>query len=59
FQFAQLPGWSNNPAKEFNAMLDKDWHANMPNYGDLAKPRTLDIMAALNRMRKSQFKPSN
>ena len=59
FQFAQLPGWSNNPAKEFNAMLDKDWHENMPNYGDLAKPRTLDIMAALNRMRKSQFKPSN
>ncbi|MFA0232688.1 hypothetical protein AB4491_27430, partial [Vibrio sp. 10N.261.45.A7] len=32
---------------------------NMPNYGDLAKPRTLDVMAALNRMRKSQFKPSN
>ncbi|MEZ9363039.1 P-loop domain-containing protein [Vibrio sp. 10N.286.49.E11] len=59
FQFAQTPGWSNNPAKEFNAILENEWHANMPNYGDLAKPRTLDVMAALNRMRKSQFKPSN
>ncbi|MGR5334343.1 P-loop domain-containing protein [Vibrio gigantis] len=59
FQFAQTPGWSNNPAKEFKAILENEWHANMPNYGDLAKPRTLDVMAALNRMRKSQFKPSN
>ncbi|MFA0098152.1 P-loop domain-containing protein [Vibrio splendidus] len=59
FQFAQTPGWSNNPAKEFSAILSDDWHVNMPNYGDLAKPRVLDVMAALNRMRKSQFKPSN
>ena len=59
FQFAQTPGWSNNPAKEFNTILENEWHANMPKYGDLAKPRTLDIMAALNRMRKSQFKPTN
>ncbi|MEZ8799985.1 P-loop domain-containing protein [Vibrio splendidus] len=59
FQFAQTPGWSNNPAKEFSAILSDEWHVNMPNYGDLAKPRVLDIMAALNRMRKSQFKPSN
>ncbi|WP_394250374.1 P-loop domain-containing protein [Vibrio profundi] len=58
FQFAQLPGWSNNPAKEMEALLDTEWHTKMPNYGDLAKPRTLDVMAALNRMRKSQFKPS-
>ncbi|HGF7526439.1 TPA: hypothetical protein AB5A73_001430, partial [Vibrio cholerae] len=28
----------------------------MPNHGDLAKPRILDAMAALNRMRKAQFK---
>ncbi|UOE82221.1 ABC-ATPase domain-containing protein [Vibrio splendidus] len=59
FQFAQTPGWSNNPAKEFSAILSDEWHVNMPNYGDLAKPRILDVMAALNRMRKSQFKPSN
>ncbi|MFA0305919.1 P-loop domain-containing protein [Vibrio splendidus] len=59
FQFAQTPGWSNNPANEFSAILSDEWHVNMPNYGDLAKPRVLDVMAALNRMRKSQFKPSN
>ncbi|MEZ9016285.1 P-loop domain-containing protein [Vibrio lentus] len=59
FQFAQTPGWSKNPAKEFSAILSDEWHVNMPNYGDLAKPRVLDVMAALNRMRKSQFKPSN
>ncbi|ARP40382.1 MULTISPECIES: ABC-ATPase domain-containing protein [Vibrio] len=59
FQFAQTPGWSNNPAKEFSAILSDEWHVNMPSYGDLAKPRVLDVMAALNRMRKSQFKPSN
>lgn len=59
FQFAQTPGWSNNPAKEFSAILSDEWHVNMPNYGDLAKPRVLDVMAALNRMRKSQFKPSS
>ncbi|WP_281629223.1 ABC-ATPase domain-containing protein [Vibrio sp. St2] len=59
FQLAQLPGWSNNPAKEIQQMLDGDWSKNMPNQGDLAKPRTIDAMAALNRMRKSQFKSAN
>ncbi|NOH61299.1 ABC-ATPase domain-containing protein [Vibrio sp. RE88] len=59
FQLAQLPGWSNNPAKEIQQMLEGDWSKNMPNQGDLAKPRTLDAMAALNRMRKSQFKSTN
>ncbi|WP_104041481.1 ABC-ATPase domain-containing protein [Vibrio hyugaensis] len=59
FQLAQLPGWCNNPAKEIDDMLVGEWHANLPKQGDLAKPRTLDVMAALNRMRKSQFKPTN
>ncbi|EEX31978.1 MULTISPECIES: ABC-ATPase domain-containing protein [Vibrio] len=59
FQLAKLPGWSNNPAKEIQQMLDGDWSKNMPNQGDLAKPRTIDAMAALNRMRKSQFKSAN
>ncbi|KJY87304.1 isopentenyl-diphosphate delta-isomerase [Vibrio neptunius] len=59
FQLAQLPGWSNNPAKEIQKMLEGDWSKNMPNQGDLAKPRTVDTMAALNRMRKSQFKSAN
>lgn len=56
FQLAQMPGWSNNPAKEIDAMLKSNWFASMPNQGDLAKPRVLDVMAALNRMRKTQFK---
>ncbi|MDW3048940.1 isopentenyl-diphosphate delta-isomerase, partial [Vibrio sp. Vb1554] len=56
---AQLPGWCNNPAKEIEEMLSGEWHASLPKQGDLAKPRTLDVMAALNRMRKSQFKPSH
>ncbi|HCG5528140.1 TPA: ABC-ATPase domain-containing protein [Vibrio parahaemolyticus] len=59
FQLAKLPGWCNNPAKEIEEMLSGEWHASLPKQGDLAKPRTLDVMAALNRMRKSQFKPSH
>ncbi len=56
FQLAQLPGWSANPAKEVAQLLDSEWHKQMPVQGDLAKPRVLDVLAALNRMRKSQFK---
>lgn len=56
FQLAQLPGWSKNPAQEMAEMLTEHWYTAMPNHGDLAKPRILDAMAALNRMRKSQFK---
>ncbi|PNH99418.1 ABC-ATPase domain-containing protein [Vibrio diazotrophicus] len=56
FQLAQSPGWSKNPAKDFAAFLNDNWHENMPNHGDLAKPRILDAMAALNRMRKAKFK---
>ncbi|WP_162048161.1 ABC-ATPase domain-containing protein [Vibrio taketomensis] len=56
FQLAQLPGWSANPAKEVAQLLDGEWHKQMPAQGDLAKPRVLDVLAALNRMRKSQFK---
>ena len=56
FQLAQTPGWSKNPAKDFASLLNGNWHENMPNHGDLAKPRILDAMAALNRMRKAKFK---
>ncbi|ENM5925592.1 ABC-ATPase domain-containing protein [Vibrio mimicus] len=56
FQLAQQPGWTENPAKAMNKMLEGDWYQAMPNHGDLAKPRILDAMAALNRMRKAQFK---
>lgn len=56
FQFAQQPGWSQNPAKDFANLLHDEWFSAMPNYGDLAKPRVVDVLAVLNRMRKSQFK---
>ncbi|PJC87427.1 isopentenyl-diphosphate delta-isomerase [Vibrio sp. HA2012] len=56
FQFAQTPGWSANPTKEMEELLHKEWYKQMPNYGDLACPRTIDVMATLNRMRKAQFK---
>ncbi|NOH81071.1 ABC-ATPase domain-containing protein [Vibrio sp. RE86] len=59
FSLAQQPGWSKNPAKQISEQLKGDWSAVMPIQGDLAKPRTLDVMAALNRMRKSQFKAVN
>ncbi|MEZ9231647.1 P-loop domain-containing protein [Vibrio amylolyticus] len=56
FQFAQNSGWSKAPANTFEQLLDDNWHVNMPKNGDLAKPRVLDVMSALNRMRKAQFK---
>lgn len=59
FSLAQQPGWSKNPAKQISEQLKGDWSSVMPIQGDLAKPRTLDVMAALNRMRKSQFKAVN
>lgn len=59
FQFAQMPGWTTNPSKEFAQMIAGEWHLNMPKQGDLAKPRVLDVMAALNRLRKAQFRATS
>ncbi|MGF1690945.1 P-loop domain-containing protein [Photobacterium kagoshimensis] len=56
FQLAQGKGWEKVPSKAFADMLNDDWFAMMPNYGDLAKPRVIEVMAVLNRMRKSEFK---
>lgn len=28
----------------------------MPKYGEMAKPRVIEVMAVLNRMRKAEFK---
>jgi predicted ABC-class ATPase len=57
FQLAQIQGWSKNPVKDIEQMLsNREWFSTMPNNGDLAKPRVIDVMAALNRMRQSQFK---
>lgn len=58
FQLAQQPGWATNPAQELEALLQGEWHDKMPSQGDLAKPRVLDAMATLNRLRKAQFKAS-
>ncbi|SDH00815.1 Predicted ATPase of the ABC class [Vibrio xiamenensis] len=55
FALAQTGQWVNNPVDVITAQLNEDWHTKMPEQGDLAKPRTLDVMAALNRMRKAQF----
>jgi predicted ABC-class ATPase len=56
FQLAQMPGWSKVLPKEIEGLLNDEWHKPMPNHGDLARPRSIDVMAALNRMRKAQFK---
>ncbi|WED24392.1 ABC-ATPase domain-containing protein [Vibrio sp. JC009] len=56
FQIAQMPGWSKNLKQEIDSYLNESWSRNMPNNGDLAKPRTIDVMAALNRLRKANFK---
>ena len=56
FQLSQQPGWSKDPSKIFDNALNQDWYQLMPKNGDLAKPRTLDVMAVLNRLRKAQFK---
>ncbi|MEZ9550424.1 ABC-ATPase domain-containing protein [Vibrio breoganii] len=59
FQVAQVPGWSQDLQVEFENLLNSDdWHALMPNNGDIAKPRILDLLATLNRLRKAQFKPA-
>ncbi|MGX9416560.1 P-loop domain-containing protein [Vibrio sp. WJH972] len=54
FQLVQQ-GQNIVPTSCFEAMLDDDWYARMPPHGDLAKPRSIDILAALNRLRKAQF----
>ncbi|WP_413283321.1 P-loop domain-containing protein [Vibrio sp. MA40-2] len=56
FQLAQKPGWTKQPLQEIETLLHDDWFLSMPNYGDLAKPRALEVLAILNRMRKASFK---
>jgi predicted ABC-class ATPase len=56
FQFCQQPGWSKQPAQEFSQLLGSNWYQAMPVHGDLAKPRVIDSLAALNRLRKAAFR---
>lgn len=59
-QVSQLPGWSKDLGKEIDVIFnDNNWHQSMPNNGDLAKPRKLDAIATVNRLRKAQFKPAS
>ncbi|WP_261818242.1 ABC-ATPase domain-containing protein [Vibrio gallicus] len=59
FQVAQQPGWSQDLGLEIDTIFNQqDWYQSMPNNGDLAKPRKLDALATVNRLRKAQFKPA-
>ncbi|ASI92681.1 ABC-ATPase domain-containing protein [Vibrio mediterranei] len=56
FQLAQQPGWSTHPPKALSELLQGDWSATMPNSGDLAKPRLVDVLATLNRLRVAKMR---
>lgn len=56
FQFAQNPGWSMHPPKDITALLEGNWSSTMPNSGDLAKPRVVDVLATLNRLRAGKMR---
>jgi predicted ABC-class ATPase len=56
FQFAQNPGWSIHPPKDIATLLEGNWSATMPNSGDLAKPRVVDVLATLNRLRAGKMR---
>ncbi|UTV30234.1 ABC-ATPase domain-containing protein [Photobacterium atrarenae] len=56
FLLAQQKGWESSPCKAFGKLLDDNWFQMMPKHGDLAKPRVIEVMAVLNRMRAAEFK---
>ncbi|OCH05021.1 ABC-ATPase domain-containing protein [Aliivibrio fischeri] len=56
FQLSQTPGWESNPVEFIAQQLHDNWHEMMPKHGDLAKPRVIEVMATLNRMRVAEFK---
>lgn len=56
FQLAQQPGWSMHPPKAIESILEGNWSGNMPNSGDLAKPRVVDVLASLNRLRAAKMR---
>lgn len=56
FQLAQNPAWSMHPPKDVNQLLGENWSSNMPNSGDLVKPRLVDVMAAVNRLRSAKMR---
>nr|WP_086940986.1 ABC-ATPase domain-containing protein [Thaumasiovibrio occultus] len=56
FALASQPGWLAQPTKQIAQQLMGEWYSTLPPYGDFAKPRAIDVMAALNRLRSAQFK---
>ncbi|CAH0529585.1 ABC-ATPase domain-containing protein [Vibrio hippocampi] len=56
FQLAQNPDWSMHPPKDISVLLSDTWSQTMPNSGDLVKPRVVDVMAAVNRLRAAKMR---
>lgn len=56
FQLAQNAGWATHPPKAISELLNERWSDSMPNSGDLAKPRVIDVISALSRFRKAKFR---
>jgi predicted ABC-class ATPase len=56
FQLAQNPSWSMHPPKDVAMLLEGSWSSTMPNSGDLAKPRIVDVLATLNRLRAGKMR---
>lgn len=56
FNLAQTDQWLKDPMAAIEEVLEGDWLAKLPANGDLSKPRVIDVMAALNRLDKVDFK---
>lgn len=52
----QMPGNSNNLTNEVTDLISGNLFSHLPPHGDLAKPRPIDVLAALNRLRIAGYK---
>lgn len=52
---AQSPNSKLSPSDEISDLIKGNMFGLLPPHGDLAKPRAIDVMAALNRLRKVKF----
>lgn len=50
--------WVSASGDEIEAILSSDWRAAILPHGDIATPRTVDVLSALNRYREAKFKPA-
>ncbi|MBM7035678.1 ABC-ATPase domain-containing protein [Vibrio ulleungensis] len=58
FSLAMRMDWVSASGEEIDALLAGDWRANILPHGDIATPRTVDVLSALNRYREATFKPA-